>query len=304
MNTIIFGGDTSAIRRYGIDAEDIYPKLFGVKKIVRGLFFMLRFPTKIWMNDIGKKMKNHSLIIVFDYPNMVEICREIERKAGDGVRLVLYLWNPMSIYSSKVLNKLSNRWEIWTFDPNDAKLYGLKYAGQFLYDCYLPQHIVTDCDSDLFFIGQDKGRFNFLRKFEKECIYKLNVRTKFIYVDEQKSLKSKEYSRPIPYADMINVAMHSKAILELNQTNQTGLTLRALEALLMHKKLVTNNENIKRYIFSHNADIYMLNDINTGLKDFISQPSKNNSEEMLSPYRFLNWLKRIEDDIQFNDYEF
>lgn len=39
-------------------------------------------------------------------------------------------------------------------------------------------------------------------------------------------------------------------ILELNISGQSGLTLRTMEALFYHKKLITNNENVKNFHLS------------------------------------------------------
>lgn len=302
MSTIILGGDTKAIRSFKIYAEDIYPPVSIFNKVLRNISFSLKLSTKYWMTDIQNVVRGHSLIIVFDYPNMVEICREVEEKADKGSRLVLYLWNPMLIYSADVIKQISSRWEIWTFDPKDAQTYGFKYAGQFLYDNYLPDYKDTEFDSDLFFIGINKGRFKFLRELEYKCLKDYNIRPHFIYVDKFRSILSKSYSGWISYKVMLLMAAKSKAILELNQSEQTGLTLRALEALLMGKKLVTNNTQIKHYKFAKHANIYILNNDMDSLAHFLNQPIINVESVDISQYRFKSWLERIEKGVELDDY--
>lgn len=40
-------------------------------------------------------------------------------------------------------------------------------------------------------------------------------------------------------------------ILKLNISGQSGLTLRTMEALFYHKKIITNNENVKNFHFKN-----------------------------------------------------
>ena len=302
MSTIILGGDTKAIRSFKIYAEDIYPPVSIFNMVLRNISFSLKLSTKYWMTDIQNVVRGHSLIIVFDYPNMVEICREVEEKADKGSRLVLYLWNPMLIYSADVIKQISSRWEIWTFDPKDAQTHGFKYAGQFLYDNYLPDYKDAEFDSDLFFIGINKGRFKFLRELEYKCLKDYNIRPHFIYVDKFRGILSKSYSGWVSYKDMLLMAAKSKAILELNQSEQAGLTLRALEALLMKKKLVTNNNQIKHYKFAKHANVYILNNDMDSLAEFLNQPMINVELVDISQYRFKSWLERIEKGVELDDY--
>lgn len=302
MNTLVLGGNTISIRKFGIDADDLYDALPPFKRILRNICFCLRINTKRWMKDLSQVIPSHSTIILFDFPTMLDNCAMVEKYADKTARLILYFWNPLFIYDYKIINRISNRWEKWTFDPEDALNYNIKYGGQFIYDNLIPNEKSITIESDLFFIGQNKGRFEYLKKLELTLTNKYNIRTNFVYVDIVKSFFFKKYKKPIPYSKMLSIAQRSKAILEINQSKQSGLTLRALEALLLGKKLVTNNDCVLNYRFSKNLDILILDDNTDNIGAFLERPNKIINPTVLEPYRFLNWMKRMEDGKESNDY--
>ena len=90
---------------------------------------------------------------------------------------------------------------------------------------------------------------------------------------------------------MIN---ESKAILDIVQENQTGITIRPLEALFFHKKLITNNKNIVSYKFYCQNNIFIIgkDDINT-LKEFMELPWLEIDKEVSDFYTFPKWIERF-----------
>lgn len=303
MNTIILGGDSYAIMKENIAACELLKPIPFLLRPLRSFCLRRKKALNYWFCNLEKVIDGYDTIIVFDSPQMEKVCNHIDCCGQTHCRKILFFWNPMIFYGNNILKKIGTDWELWTFDPDDAKQYKMKYGGQFLYDCYLPKKKAEEKDSDLFFIGQDKGRFQFLRHFEKQCKERLKLFPRFIYVDKKKALYSKKYAFPVSYGEMLKIANKSKAILEINQSQQTGLTLRALEALFLEEKLVTNNDKIFNYQLSRYIDIFELRDDISSLKQFLNLPSKNVPVEALAPYRFSNWLKRIENNEEFDDFK-
>lgn len=302
MSTIILGGDSYAINNENIAACDLFKPIPFFLRPIRSYCLSKNKGLNYWLCDIEKEIVGYDTILVFDSPQMDEVCRRIDSSKQNIIRKILFFWNPMIFYDKEILKRIGTNWELWTFDPDDAKEYHMKYGGQFLYDSYLPTIKEKRKETDLFFIGQDKGRFEFLRRFEKECKELLQLFPRFVYVDKKKAIFSSKYNYPVSYGEMLTIANKSKAILEINQSQQTGLTLRALEALFLEEKLVTNNDKIFNYKLSNYLDVFLLNDDIMSLKSFLSLPSKKVTEAILAPYRFRNWLKRIENNVEFDDY--
>ena len=81
----------------------------------------------------------------------------------------------------------------------------------------------------------------------------------------------------------------SKALVDILQTGQYGITLRTYEALVNKKKLVTNNTQIKKYPFYAKENIFILgeDEIST-LKTFIKMPFNDFYD--FSIYMIENWI--------------
>ena len=83
----------------------------------------------------------------------------------------------------------------------------------------------------------------------------------------------------------------SKAILDLVQSGQSGLSLRVLESVFLRKKLVTGNTRVKEYDLYRPENIYVLQNNNIdGLFDFFQTPYVDLEESVVKKYDFKNWI--------------
>lgn len=60
------------------------------------------------------------------------------------------------------------------------------------------------------------------------------------------------------YEEYLKVVKRSRAVLDIVKKNNYGLTLRVLEALVAHKKLITNYMDIKKMEFYNESNIFLL----------------------------------------------
>ena len=88
--------------------------------------------------------------------------------------------------------------------------------------------------------------------------------------------------------------MYAKSILDFAQDFQTGLTLRPLEAVYFGKKLITNNKGILEHDIYDSNNMFVLdhNDIEH-IVEFLNQPFKSVSHEVLDYYDFSSWINRF-----------
>lgn len=101
-------------------------------------------------------------------------------------------------------------------------------------------------------------------------------------------------SHEVPYDKVIEKDRRSKAILDIVQDNQRGLTWRTVEALLLRKKLITTFKDVKKYDFycKENVFIWGEDDIRA-LKTFIDSPYKVIDKDIVEQYTFAGWLKNL-----------
>lgn len=264
-------------------------------RAIRKLHFLSKMKSKrIWVDNILNRYNIENLkentIILFDVPIWIENIDYI-RKKYDKINIVFWFWNIIKD-REKIKNIKYHCNKIFTFDKTDSDLYGLLYNPQFYWDNnkYLKkQHT----EFDLLFIGRDKNRISILETVYLKCI-KHQLKVNF-YVVKDKYSKSKYldlHKKEIPYSEIIHLINKSKCILDINQKNQTGLTLRVLEAIFFKKKLITNNKDIINYDFYNKNNIFIINEQNPHISsDFIKSEFLEIEQSIIEKYTIDNWIK-------------
>ena len=83
-----------------------------------------------------------------------------------------------------------------------------------------------------------------LRPVLENCGYKTDFYLLDKY-DNQGNYPDNCQNKKLSYQENIEKAKRCSVMLEINKPEQQGLTLRALEALILNKKLITTNASIK-----------------------------------------------------------
>lgn len=240
--------------------------------------------------DLTNFSDNDSILLlgIYNYAELFQI-----KKMYSHQKIILWLWNPVNkTYprnASRVITNLKEMgYDIYTFDADDAKKYQLGLRPQFT---MLPIGCNADENSfkhDVYFLGQPKGREAMLENIRKEysslgidCFFKI-VRIPSDYISYEENIKN---------------VIECKGVLEVCQEGQRGLTLRALEAMLCHRKLITNNQSIIKEDFYDSQNIFVIGkDDNDNIKEFIDSDFVNGDERILMKYDFNNWLTFFDTD--------
>ncbi|MCX8649095.1 hypothetical protein J3U21_01950 [Gilliamella sp. B2776] len=167
--------------------------------------------------------------------------------------------------------------KIYSFDFDDCKKYHFIYLNQFLPFSLSEMKKIRENTFDnktvkkCFFIGEYwKNRVEVINKLAP-ILQLNNYETDFNLINYEALNKanatieqSKYYTlgKKISYFDNIEKVKQSDIILEIVQIGQTGVTLRAIEAILFNKKLITTNKSIKKYDFYNANQIFILDDQN------------------------------------------
>ncbi|MBE5912932.1 MAG: hypothetical protein E7274_02595 [Pseudobutyrivibrio ruminis] len=229
-----------------------------------------RAARRLWLNGIlpGASMwygawkntvVNYDTVIV----HASELTRTIPkwiRAQKQDIRIIYWYWNPVN---EKSLPQLidDKKTEIWSFDSDDCKKYGMNQNIQYYYDS--KELAESNVEYDVYFVGHDKGRKEQLDKLAK-VLEANNITYRFDVIGENKP--------NIPYGEIRKRISKSKAILEINQSGQIGCTLRALEALFFQKKLLTTNGAVKNEEFYNENNIYILDDKLEDIDKFMNLP--------------------------------
>lgn len=235
----------------------------------------------ILLESWEKEIPNTDKFIFFDSHYSKEIIDYI-KEINPNSTIIFYFWN--TINEKNIYHLADSRIdEFWTFDSLDAEKYSLNFNPQF----YTSNITISSKapTTDILFVGQDKNRAETIKTLVSQAdSYNLNSE---IYITENNK-------NIFNYNTYLNKVSQTNTILDIVKQNQTGLTLRCMEALFFRKKLITNNLEIKKYNFYNpqNIFIYGKDSIND-LKEFIYSPLIEIPSEIIMEYDYSNWVKRF-----------
>lgn len=240
--------------------------------------------TSIFFGKWKKDIKNYDYIILFDNGYNRLVTSYIKR-INSKIKIILWFWNPIIQYSEKYLLD-KNVDEFWTYSKFDATKYHLNFNSQFFnYDIISKHYLNSKIKSDVFFLGENKGRTALINKLQK-IMNSQGISTKIIIVQDKKNY--------VTYDKYLNNVYNCYALLDIVNDNIDGLTLRCMEALFFNKKLITNNKDIINYDFYNKNNIFVIGIDNTNeINLFLKKPYVKISEKIIENYNFDSWLNRM-----------
>lgn len=252
--------------------------------LFRCVTFWPRLFRYFFLGEWAKHIKKIDKIVIFDSCYTVDIIKYIKRE-NPNCEVFLYCWNILHD-DSAVLNRVSRKLatKIYSFDRHDAAKYNLVFASS----PYTKNIKVLSEDNplqDIFFLGQDKGRNRILDDIRSLC-QKNNIKTNFMIIRSMDDYVS--------YDEYLQMVFRSKALLDIVQPGQVGLTMRVLESIFFKKKLITNNSDLKNYDFYNENNIFILEERKMEeLPSFLAGAYLKVDDSIISRYDFDNWYERI-----------
>lgn len=267
-----------------------------VSKIIIALGIYIYSPLLYLVYGTWKKQLNkYDMFIVVSRKAAKYAVKYIKKKTGKKV--VVWYWNLVT--NKEILPYYCKKidCEPWSFDRNDCKKYGMYFGDTY----YFPpdENNNEKNNKSVFYVGINRpGRkelLNRLGNYLKANGLKYSFNLTALPTDSP--AVQTQYSPRMRYEEIIEEIIKSESILDLNRANQSGMTLRPMEALFFKRKLITNNENIVNYYIYDERNTYIIkNDDFKGLADFLKTPyfedEKNKKKREI--YSFKEWLHRIE----------
>lgn len=247
----------------------------------------------LFIKDWKKKLLECDCCIIFDQAFSVALIKCI-KAFNPNIKIIVYLWNPIlrNLTLLKNLNKINSYISIYSFDKKDCEKYGFIFSPMiYNFDVKMSN---LNVEYDVVFVGYTKNRSFLL----KEIYLKLTSMKKklYFYVLDNVNIKEKMpfelHNSYLDYNIYKEVMKKSRALLDIVQENQIGLTIRSMEAMCYQKKLITNNRDIVNYDFYHRNNIFVIgiNDIDK-LDDFLKSPYEPIDREIIKRYNFIDWVK-------------
>lgn len=285
-------------------------------KIIRRLSKRLAFiETKRYFNNLLKIEKEYDFVFFITVHWVpVTIMHKIKNKFNRS-KFILYNWD--SLKTHDYLPYLDFFDSKLSFDKKDCEKHHLNYLPLFFiskYESIRNNSSSNDFNkSNLVFIGRFNNirRYNFVKETcllcEKDNVnfqHYLNIHwTTFLKtcIQEKKLLKIKLFKfKKLNFDQIADYFSQADCIIDLPNNYQNGLTMRVIETLGSHRKLITTNDNVRNEPI-YNSKIISIVDLDDFRLDtkFIKQKIASSDFGDVECYSLRNWLKKIFCDGRF-----
>lgn len=280
----------NGLKKEEIDVCPVYKKRGKWSRYIAIILLQyLKIPYQSWNYESWKRtIKEYDMVIVFDRIWSFSILKYI-RKKNPTCKLIFWYWNKVNHMVPDSIRKCC---EVWSFDEEDCLKYNMKKNTQF----YIPakETEISRIEQDVYFIGKEKNRLRDILDVvqqlkEKNIDVKCEILSNNLSVPENLRIDA-----PRTYNEIIEEIKKSKCILDIGITEQSGITLRVLEALFYQKKLITNNINVLKLPFYCTNNIFILGkDDIENIKQFIEGKYDESYKQFINLYTVKKWIQNF-----------
>lgn len=255
-------------------------------RIIRKLHIVTGFFFDEWTKDI----QNYSQIIIFDGCYDKLLMYYLNRKNPAAPKNV-FCWNA----KYRLVHVLSNTsYPVYSYSPRDCQVCEMQYMSTvYSKRVRLPQ---LPLRYDLVFLGMLKDRGDQIADVYDWCV-EHGYNPEFYVVGKKAQYRNIPLKqKQLNYEEYLQMVSQSRAILDISNPGQDGLTMRVMEALFFHKKLITTNEDIVNYDFYRPENICVLNILNINIpEEFFKIDYIDIPEETLNGYDMDSWVDKFKE---------
>lgn len=212
--------------------------------------------------------------------------------------LVFFYSNPVALQGLSVLRRLKESYDlIVSFDPEDAKKYGLIYHPIVIGSIAASESPPDVGPIDLFFVGRAKGRAQMLVELH-EAVTNAGGCADFTILEAGAEVMRRangvNWDQRLDYPEVIQRVMRSHSLLDITAVGQTGFTLRVWESLIYGRRLLTNNPDVATLPFRDGQMVYFrdIRDIDVSVLMRPAESSWSAVELPYSSYSLLDAIRR------------
>lgn len=275
----------NAIKGYGFKIYIPYKDKNILLRLMREVWFRLGLPKKdYWFNRELKTLKE-SNIIVYDPLVTPDLLTWLRRQYPYARIILSYENRADSTINPTTVDKSI---EVWSYDHDDCKKYGMRFISPNFFDVYGFDSRVYEKKWDVLYLGRDKGRLQQILSYE-QLFREHNLRTHFHICADRAYLKYKNkiYKNVLTYKEYLELLKNSNSILNITRDGQSSITQREMEAVFFNIKCITTNKAIKNFELYDSSRYFILGvDDIKNLNQFLSCPFLEVESQKLTEYMY------------------
>lgn len=221
---------------------------------------------------------------------------EYLRKKHPDAKFVCFYQDLVKTYTECSLERIKQEFDlVLSFDHADAKEYGLYYYPLVYSEADIADNAEIE-KSDVFFVGIAKNRLDdILGAYIKlrDAGLKCDFTICGVPEEQRRFTDEIEYRDKMPYIENLQHIKSTRCLLEIMQKGGHGYTLRACEAIVFDRKLLTNNPEVCNAPFYSNDTISTFTTPDTIDIDFIKSGADSvdyKYKDKLSPIHLLEFI--------------
>ncbi len=239
-------------------------------------------------------------------------------KSASNARFVAYLWDAFNncerFGASRDLFD-----DIYSFEPSDCERYGLRFRPLFFSGAYdgLPLVPEGGFTYDACFIGSvhQPSKFEAISSICDNLESRGLRVLRFFFMPSKSAAALRRLTNPayrgvefsfesLPAEKVAEIYTHSKAIIDSPQAGQRGLTMRTLETIGAHRKLITANPDAVFYDFASKGDVAVWRGEGSIPPDFFETPYRVLPDEVYRGYSIETFVRTLlGDEPAYGGYE-
>lgn len=255
---------------------------------------------RIWYPEYFKvkNPENVKLILFFEYVAPAydkQYLRYLRKKYPNAV-LAFYIVNPINHENRRYLERILPLYDkVISFDEKEAAKNGFLYFnGLYERDDAIRE---SGDKSDVFFVGKGKDRLDMIHDIYRYLTAR-NIKCEFYVnnVEKEKQLTGTgiHYNCWLNYKQVLQRVADTKCVLEILQGEQHGFTIRTCEAVTYKKRLITNNQFLKKQPFYDPRFMCVIKKASDIPVDFISDAAEAVvTGADFSTERFIKFLETL-----------
>lgn len=194
---------------------------------------------------------------------------------------------------------------VFFFEKDDLSKYGEKALP--LTNCFFYSNEANpSVEFDIFYVGTGtRNRIKNLKNIYNRLGKKYKIKGLITIPEYQKEDKwgGMQFShKGVSYKENITLLRTSKCLIDIKFSYHNGLSFRFFEALYYKKKLITNNESVKKYDFYNSSNIFITDFENLeGIEEFLDKPYIEIDDNIVEKYGFKNWSRYVLDQPSYQE---